>query len=71
MLSGYFAGQQIAQALEKGEPTKEALWGYNKRYIDTYGKKQARLTYSSCSCSLAAMKTSTTACRELMTEAMC
>jgi flavin-dependent dehydrogenase len=43
MLSGYFAGQQIAQALEKGEPTKEALWGYNKRYIDTYGKKQGTL----------------------------
>jgi digeranylgeranylglycerophospholipid reductase len=43
MLSGYFAGQQISQALEKGEPTKEALWGYNKRYIDTYGKKQGTL----------------------------
>jgi len=43
MLSGYFAGQQIVQALNKGEPTKEALWGYNKRYIDTYGKKQGTL----------------------------
>jgi len=43
MLSGYFAGQQIAEALGKGEPTKEALWGYNKRYIDTYGKKQGTL----------------------------
>ncbi|MCW3984057.1 MAG: NAD(P)/FAD-dependent oxidoreductase [Candidatus Bathyarchaeota archaeon] len=43
MLSGYFAGQQIAEALSKGEPTKEALWGYNKRYIDTYGKKQGTL----------------------------
>lgn len=43
MLSGYFAGQTIADALEKGEPTKEALWNYNKRYIDTYGKKQASL----------------------------
>ncbi len=43
MLSGYFAGQQIAEALNKGEPTKEALWGYNKRYIDTYGKKQGTL----------------------------
>ncbi|MCW4003471.1 MAG: NAD(P)/FAD-dependent oxidoreductase [Candidatus Bathyarchaeota archaeon] len=43
MLSGYFAGQQIVQALEKGEPTREALWGYNKRYIDTYGKKQGAL----------------------------
>jgi flavin-dependent dehydrogenase len=43
MLSGYFAGQTIAEALGKGEPTKEALWGYNKKYIDTYGKKQASL----------------------------
>ncbi len=43
MLSGYFAGQQIAEALGKGEPTKEALWGYNKRYIETYGKKQGTL----------------------------
>ncbi len=43
MLSGYFAGQQIAEALSKGEPTKDALWGYNKRYIDTYGKKQGTL----------------------------
>jgi geranylgeranyl reductase family protein len=43
MLSGYFAGQQIVEALSKGEPTKEALWGYNKRYIDTYGKKQGTL----------------------------
>jgi digeranylgeranylglycerophospholipid reductase len=43
MLSGYFAGQQIVGALGKGEPTKEALWGYNKKYIDTYGKKQGTL----------------------------
>jgi digeranylgeranylglycerophospholipid reductase len=43
MLSGYFAGQQIVEALSKGEPTKEALWGYNKKYIDTYGKKQGSL----------------------------
>lgn len=43
MLSGYFAGQQIVKALSKGEPTKEALWGYNKKYIDTYGQKQGTL----------------------------
>ena len=43
MLSGYLAGQQIVEALNKGEPTKEALWGYNKKYIDTYGKKQGTL----------------------------
>ena len=43
MLSGYLAGQQIVEALSKGEPTKEALWGYNKKYIETYGKKQGTL----------------------------
>ncbi len=43
MLSGYFAGRQIIEALSEGEPTKEALWGYNKKYIDTYGKKQGTL----------------------------
>jgi digeranylgeranylglycerophospholipid reductase len=43
MLSGYFAGQTIVEALAKGEPSKEALWNYNEKYIDTYGKKQARL----------------------------
>jgi digeranylgeranylglycerophospholipid reductase len=43
MLSGYFAGQQIVEALSKGEPTKEALWGYNNKYIETYGKKQGSL----------------------------
>jgi flavin-dependent dehydrogenase len=43
MLSGAYAGQQIVKALEKGEPTKAALWDYNKRYIETYGKKQGTL----------------------------
>ncbi|MGZ4850484.1 MAG: digeranylgeranylglycerophospholipid reductase, partial [Candidatus Bathyarchaeia archaeon] len=43
MLSGYLAGQQIVEALNIGEPTKDALWGYNKKYIDTYGKKQGTL----------------------------
>jgi digeranylgeranylglycerophospholipid reductase len=43
MISGYLAGQQIAEAISKDEPTKEALWGYNKKYIDTYGKKQGTL----------------------------
>ena len=43
MLSGYLAGKQIVEALDKGEPTKEALWGYNKKYIETYGKKQGTL----------------------------
>ncbi len=43
MLSGYLAGKQIVEALGKGEPTKEALWGYNKKYIASYGKKQGTL----------------------------
>ncbi|HSV49275.1 MAG TPA: NAD(P)/FAD-dependent oxidoreductase, partial [Candidatus Acidoferrales bacterium] len=43
MLSGHFAGLEIVDALSKGEPTKAALWGYNKKYIDTYGKKQGAL----------------------------
>jgi digeranylgeranylglycerophospholipid reductase len=43
MLSGHFAGLEIVEALSKGEPTKAALWGYNKKYIDTYGKKQGAL----------------------------
>ncbi len=43
MISGYLAGKQIIDALSKGEPTKEALWGYNKKYIETYGKKQGTL----------------------------
>jgi flavin-dependent dehydrogenase len=43
MLSGYFAGKTIAEALEKGDADKTALWGYNRKYMDTYGKKQASL----------------------------
>jgi len=43
MLSGYYAGQVIVKALEKGEPTQEALWPLNKRYMESYGKKQASL----------------------------
>ncbi len=43
MLSGFYAGKTIAVALEKGEPTQEALWGYNKLYMESYGKKQASL----------------------------
>lgn len=43
MLSGYYAGQVISEALEKGEPTQEALWSYNNLYMGSYGKKQASL----------------------------
>jgi digeranylgeranylglycerophospholipid reductase len=43
MLSGFYAGKTIAAALEKGEPTQEALWPYNKMYMESYGQKQASL----------------------------
>jgi flavin-dependent dehydrogenase len=43
MLSGFYAGKTIAEALGKGEPTQVALWPYNKMYMDSYGKKQASL----------------------------
>ena len=43
MLSGHYAGETIAEALEKGEPTQSALWGYNRLYMDSYGQKQASL----------------------------
>jgi len=43
MLSGYYAGQTIVEALEKGEPTQETLWSYNEKYMESYGKKQASL----------------------------
>ena len=43
MLSGFQAGKTIVEALEKGEPSREALWGYNNLYMGSYGKKQASL----------------------------
>jgi digeranylgeranylglycerophospholipid reductase len=43
MLSGFQAGKTIAEALENGEPSQKALWGYNNLYMQSYGKKQASL----------------------------
>ncbi len=43
MLSGFYAGKTITAALEKGEPSQEMLWPYNKMYMKSYGKKQASL----------------------------
>jgi hypothetical protein len=43
MLSGFFAGKTIVEALENGESDRKALWPYNLRYNDTYGVKQAAL----------------------------
>lgn len=43
MLSGYYAGQVIAETLEKGNVAQKALWPYNRKYMESYGKKQASL----------------------------
>jgi digeranylgeranylglycerophospholipid reductase len=43
MLSGYFIGKTISEALEKGDANQKALWPHNRRYMETYGKKQAGL----------------------------
>ena len=43
MKSGYFAGQTIIDALEKGEATEENLWSYGCNLMRSYGKKQASL----------------------------
>jgi digeranylgeranylglycerophospholipid reductase len=43
MLSGFLAGRAIIEALEEGEATREALWSYNRKYMDLYGSKQAGL----------------------------
>jgi len=43
MLSGYLAGKTIVEALEEGDVSKKSLWPYNRKYIETYGIKQAGL----------------------------
>lgn len=43
MMAGKIAGEVIVAALEVGEPTAEALWPINVRYMRTYGAKQAGL----------------------------
>jgi flavin-dependent dehydrogenase len=43
MLSGYFAGKTIVDALEKGDVSQKSLWPYNLRYMQSYGTKQAGL----------------------------
>jgi geranylgeranyl reductase family protein len=43
MLSGHYAGETIVAALEKGDPSREALWPSNFKYNEKYGAKQARL----------------------------
>jgi geranylgeranyl reductase family protein len=43
MMGGRLAGETIAEALEKGDVTREGLWQYNRRYMQSYGAKQAGL----------------------------
>jgi geranylgeranyl reductase family protein len=43
MLSGHLAGEAVAEALENGIPSREALWPYNINYMELYGRKQAGL----------------------------
>lgn len=43
LVSSFHAASTIAQALEEGEATLEALWPYHKAYIGAYGEKQAGL----------------------------
>jgi geranylgeranyl reductase family protein len=43
MLSGFYAGKTIVEALEKDDVSQNALWPYNCRYMETYGTKQAGL----------------------------
>ncbi len=43
MLSGFYAGKTAVDALEKGDPSQDALWAYNRMYDDAYGAKQAAL----------------------------
>jgi len=43
MMGGMFAGEVIVEALERGDVTREGLWLYNVRYMQSYGAKQAGL----------------------------
>ncbi len=43
MMGGVFAGETIVEALEKGDVTRDGLWQYNAKYMQSYGAKQAGL----------------------------
>ncbi len=43
MIGGNLAGKTAANALEKGDVSREGLWDYNVGYVRTYGAKQAGL----------------------------
>jgi len=43
MMGGALAGKAIAEAVEKGDVSREGLWRYNADYMRAYGAKQAGL----------------------------
>jgi len=43
MVGGKISGEVIAEALENGDPSPEALWTINLRFMENYGIKQAGL----------------------------
>ncbi|KPV62729.1 MAG: Digeranylgeranylglycerophospholipid reductase [Candidatus Bathyarchaeota archaeon BA2] len=43
MIGGSVAGKTIIEAMEKGDLSREGLWSYNIRYMQSYGARQAGL----------------------------
>lgn len=43
MMGGVLAGKTIIEAMERGNVSREGLWLYNARYMQSYGAKQAGL----------------------------
>jgi len=43
MIGGNAAGKTIIEAMERGDASREGLWPYNARYMESYGAKQAGL----------------------------
>jgi len=43
MIGGALAGKTIVEAMEKGNMSRDGLWLYNARYMQSYGAKQAGL----------------------------
>ncbi len=43
MMGGALAGKTIIEAMERGDVSREGLWLYNARYMQSYGAKQAGL----------------------------
>ncbi|MFC6836442.1 geranylgeranyl reductase family protein [Halomarina ordinaria] len=41
--AGKYAGEQVIEALETGDPSEETLWRYNSRVMDHYGGRYAAL----------------------------